>query len=41
MDQKTMKQKTVHNVLYWGLPVLAIVLIAVGCRFHFLHITQI
>ena len=30
MDQKTMKQKTVHNVLYWGLPVLAIVLIAVG-----------
>ena len=30
MDQKTMKQKTVHNLLYWGLPVLAIVLIAGG-----------
>lgn len=30
MDQKTAKQKTIYNVLYWGLPVLAIVLIAVG-----------
>lgn len=30
MDQKTTKQKAIHSVLYWGLPVLAIVLIAVG-----------
>lgn len=30
MDKKTTKQKTVHNILYWGLPVLAICLIAVG-----------
>lgn len=30
MDQKTTKQKTIHNILYWGLPVLAVVLIIVG-----------
>lgn len=30
MDQKTTKQKAVHSILYWGLPVLAVVLIAVG-----------
>ena len=30
MDQKTTKQKNIHNVLYWGLPVLAVALIVVG-----------
>lgn len=30
MDQISTKQKTFHNVLYWGLPILAIILIAVG-----------
>lgn len=30
MDQKTTKQKTIHNIFYWGLPILAVVLIVVG-----------
>lgn len=30
MDKKTTTQKTVHNVLFWGLPILAVLLIVVG-----------
>lgn len=30
MDQVSTKQKTLYNVLYWGLPVLAILFIAIG-----------
>ncbi|MEG0962136.1 MAG: ABC transporter permease [Lachnospiraceae bacterium] len=30
MDRINQKQKTIRNILYWGLPVLAVLLIAVG-----------
>lgn len=30
MDQISKKQKSIHNLLYWGLPVLAVLLIVVG-----------
>ena len=30
MDQISRKQKSIHNLLYWGLPILAVLLIIVG-----------
>ena len=30
MDRMSSKQKMIRNVLYWGLPVLAILVIVVG-----------